>query len=177
MHYCAKVLIFLRKAARRRSQFAEEISRKEMEGGNGASAVTLCSNHTYQSDAVENLPGSRTKSAAARRRSQSALPRVCQYPLPLVALLLRPPKKISRKVREVRKFINWRPLAAEASENLLNVESPSALLVRGRLRPLQNRSRSWAAEDCREPAPRCAIANTPHPFGSFENVNCRQNLC
>ena len=92
-----------------------------MEGGNGASAasaVTLCSNHAYQNDAAENHTGSRTKSAAARRRSQSALPRVCQYPLPLVALLLRPPKKLSRKERKVRKVIKWRPLAAEVSENL-----------------------------------------------------------
>ena len=36
MHYYAKVLAFLRKAARLRSLSAEEVSRKEMEGGNEA---------------------------------------------------------------------------------------------------------------------------------------------
>ncbi len=64
-----------------------------MEDGNGASVaseVTLCSNHAYQNDAAGNLLGSRAKLA----------------------------EEISRKGRKVRKVFYWRPLAAEASENL-----------------------------------------------------------
>ena len=67
--------------------------RKEMEGGNGASAVTLCSNHTYQNDAAENHTGSRTKSAEENltQRTQSSQ----SYQL-ASALRRKPPKIFER---------------------------------------------------------------------------------
>ena len=115
--------------------------RKEMEGGNGASAVnevTLCSNHAYQNDATENHTGSRTKSAAARRRSQSALPRVCQYPLPLVALPIQPLKKISRSSSRSSQSYQLAFACGGSLQKSLNVEIPSNPLVRGH--PVRNRN-------------------------------------
>ena len=58
--------------------------------------------------------------SAARRRSRSALPRVCQNPLPLVALscigISTQPKIILDRGRQ--------SATAEAFKNLSNVESP-----------------------------------------------------